>query len=321
MVPRGRALPQRRMLASMNLQQLDEPHRVFAERVILAVALPAVAGAVNASGFLAVGTYTSHVSGHVARIGDELAQSRPQSALGFAAFVAAFFFGAVSATAMVDRARRLLRARYVAPLLVQTGALGLFAVSTGIRGPGRSVALTGLLCFAMGMQNALVTKISGAVVRTTHVTGIVTDLGIESVRVAGWIRQELRRTSFLGKLEIAGGLFSDPEWKKLRLHAVILASFFIGAVVGPNLFLRFGQIAMIAPCFVLLFLAAFDFLLGIRAHDDHHPAGTSGGLPPALTSTTRIAPSGWSERAEVGHEQKPTDGDPSAPTTPPTDRK
>ena len=35
------------------------------------------------------------------------------------------------------------------------------------------------LLFAMGLQNSLVTRISDAVVRTTHLTGLFTDLGIE----------------------------------------------------------------------------------------------------------------------------------------------
>ena len=42
-----------------------------------------------------------------------------------------------------------------------------------------------LLCAAMGLQNSLVTRLSGAVVRTTHLTGVLTDLGIEGAR---WFR-------------------------------------------------------------------------------------------------------------------------------------
>lgn len=43
-----------------------------------------------------------------------------------------------------------------------------------------TVSLTAiLLCYVMGLQNALITKISHAEIRTTHVTGLVTDLGIE----------------------------------------------------------------------------------------------------------------------------------------------
>ena len=40
----------------------------------------------------------------------------------------------------------------------------------------------------MGLQNALVTRVSGAVVRTTHMTGVLTDIGIELVRMRAWVR-------------------------------------------------------------------------------------------------------------------------------------
>ena len=48
--------------------------RDWLENAILVMVLPFVAGAVNASGFMMLGVYTSHVTGNVARIGDELAQ-------------------------------------------------------------------------------------------------------------------------------------------------------------------------------------------------------------------------------------------------------
>ena len=56
----------------MPLRYVERNREVF-ERVLLAAVLPGVAGAVNASGFVLVGVYTSHVSGSVARIGDEVA--------------------------------------------------------------------------------------------------------------------------------------------------------------------------------------------------------------------------------------------------------
>ncbi|WP_316568022.1 DUF1275 family protein [Myxococcus sp. MxC21-1] len=44
----------------------------------------------------------------------------------------------------------------------------------------------------MGLQNALVTRVSGAVVRTTHITGILTDIGIQVVRLGSWLREGTR---------------------------------------------------------------------------------------------------------------------------------
>jgi uncharacterized membrane protein YoaK (UPF0700 family) len=246
-----------------------EERRFMVDRMILAIVLPGVAGAVNASGFLAVGTYTSHISGQVARVGDELAQGHRGQAVGALTLVGLFLAGAIAATAMIEWAKRLAKARYVAPLLVQAGLLAIFAFGAGFRlESGESLPLTGVLCVAMGLQNALVTKISGAVVRTTHMTGIVTDIGIEIVRLWMWWTTGLKKRSAREHVLIVGVLLRGPEWKKLRLHVSILLSFTLGAVAGPNLFLTYGQVAMMAPCFVLLLLAGFDLALGIHGTTD-----------------------------------------------------
>jgi uncharacterized membrane protein YoaK (UPF0700 family) len=228
--------------------------------------LPRVAGAVNASGFLAIGVYTSHVTGLIARVGDEWAQQRQASAIDAATLVAMFLVGAMVATALIEAARNRTRARYVVPLLLQAVMLAVFAAlaRTGVT-PQAAFALASILCFAMGLQNALVTRISGAVVRTTHMTGIVTDIGIELVRLLGWLRQRLfhfdglRRQTRILRLLSAG-----RPWRKLRLRLMIFSSFVTGAIVGPRLSLRFGQPAMLIPICLLLVLAAGDLLWGIR---------------------------------------------------------
>lgn len=77
-----------------------------------------------------------------------------------------------------------------------------------------------LLLFAMGLQNSLVTKISNAIVRTTHLTGLFTDLGIE-------ISQLFFPKSYPNKAGIKSTI-------KLRLYIII--SFFIGGLFGGYLY-------------------------------------------------------------------------------------
>lgn len=233
------------------------------ERLVLAMALPAVAGAVNASGFHAVGAYTSHVTGHVARIGDALAEGRYTLAVTSLGLVVAFLLGAMGATVLVERARRSGRTLYAGPLLVEALVLGGFGAWMGLwGGKAEHLSVVALLCIAMGMQNALVTKVSGASVRTTHLTGMLTDIGIESVRLGVWLKEELRHPA--DAMGIPRRFYQAPEWRKLRLHLAIVTSFLVGTIVGPQLFSHYGQAAMIAPCAVLLALAAFDFVAGIR---------------------------------------------------------
>src|SRR5438477_11176173 len=80
--------------------------RALMERAILAFILPGVAGAINASGFFAVGAYTSHVTGAVARIGGELAAGHLWLAARFSIFVGCFFLGALVSTLAVLYGRR-----------------------------------------------------------------------------------------------------------------------------------------------------------------------------------------------------------------------
>lgn len=240
------------------------------ESAILALVLPFVAGAINASGFFIVGTYTSHVTGTVARIGDELAQGNRNTALEAASLVVAFFLGAVVATALVHRARKRHRARYSMALLCEAVTL-LIVTLLGITDPKSIPALhfitTALLCFGMGSQNALVTRMSGAVVRNTHLTGIVTDLGIETVELVSWLRgREVWR------------LTTHPDLARLRLHLAIFFSFLAGAVIGPFLYLRWGYASMIFPIAGLLALAVFDHLIGLQMRKRITSSEGEGGL-------------------------------------------
>jgi uncharacterized membrane protein YoaK (UPF0700 family) len=233
-------------------------NRALWERATLAVMLPGVAGAVNACGFFAVGTYTSHVTGNVARVGDELASGHAWLAARSFAFVLSFVAGAMASTLLILYGKRSGGSPYWRPLLLECLALLVFAAQNGgtaQRAQVDSLALTSLICAAMGLQNAMVTKISGARVRTTHMTGIATDIAIESARAldALYRRRKGVETAVTADL------------RQLRLHAAILASFLSGAVVGPMLYLRVGHIALLLPCAVLLALAAFDGWLGLTA--------------------------------------------------------
>ncbi len=236
------------------------------EKVILAAILPGVAGAMNASGFFVLGIYTSHMTGIVARIADEVAKSEFVSAFHVSFVLAAFFAGAVVSAALVELGKSRHRGRYLLPLLLEAIALTFFAINTWKTANGavaHPVQATSLLCFAMGMQNALVTRISGAVVRTTHVTGIVTDLGIETFHVARWYVSHIRGNGIAAWLHGVKQIANDPEFDRGRLHVAIFVSFFSGAVVGPVLYLRYGADAMFVPVVVLVALAVFDASFGL----------------------------------------------------------
>ncbi len=264
--------------------------RSFLQNASLAVALSGVAGAVNATGFFVVGTYTSHVTGNLARVGDELAQGNFVVARSFFALVFAFLVGAMTATWLVEMARRKGgRGHYKSALLLETfvlASVGLLSSTVAAKGPALHLALTAALCFAMGLQNALVTKISGAVVRTTHLTGITTDFGIETVRLWYWFHDRSRGVGLLGKLRLVRASWRDPEAHKAWLHFSIFSSFFTGATVGPLLYLQHGHVAMILPCVVLLLLVGQDLML---AKKRMAVSRVPSAAPPAESGVARIA--------------------------------
>jgi uncharacterized membrane protein YoaK (UPF0700 family) len=191
-----------------------------------------VAGAINAGGFLAVGQYTSHVTGAVSSITDHLVLGQVGLASTAIAAVVAFLLGAMACAIMVNLARRQdLTSEYALPLLLEAMLILTFGLSGSQLSSYRGLLLpvtVVLLSFLMGLQNAMVTKLSGNVIRTTHMTGIVTDLGIELGKLVYWNRQRDAATLVL----------ADRE--RIRVLGGLLLAFIIGGVTGAFGFKHVG---------------------------------------------------------------------------------
>ncbi|MCC6464667.1 MAG: DUF1275 domain-containing protein [Planctomycetes bacterium] len=279
------------------VDELVEQRRRFVEAMVLAVALPGVAGAVNAAGVMAIGAYTSHVTGMVARFGDEIAYEHFNTAAATALLVMAFLVGAMAATVCVELARRRGTARYwhaVVLEIVLLAAFGVIAAQLPEAERTANLGLTLLVTAAMGLQNAMVSRLSGAVVRTTHMTGVVTDIGIESVRLAFLAREVSAR----GGKRSTWREFMDTEGRRLVLLCTIFASFVSGAIAGPLVYLWIGLWSVAVPCGVLALLAGIDYAIGLRWHPDAH-------LPPQASA----ASSGSSVRMPAVKREEPSDLD------------
>jgi len=211
----------------------------------LGCTLSAIAGATNAGGFLAVGQYTSHMTGILSSVADNLVLGQLQLALAGVALVTAFVSGSVTTAWMVNWSlRRQMRSAFARPLVVEAALLlvfGIFGTAINHFSPLFVPITVLLLCYIMGLQNAVITKISQAEIRTTHVTGLLTDLGIE-----------------LGKLlYFNGSVFPKKvvaNQGKLRIHGLLVASFFGGALAGAFGFKNYGYIATVPLAVVLLVL-------------------------------------------------------------------
>lgn len=220
--------------------ELDEPR--------LGLALTFVAGAINAGGLLLVGQYTSHMSGIVSALADHVALGA-WAALGAGlAALLPFLAGAACSAMLINWGRRQRRdsphrlpLRLEATLLIGFGLLGAGFQDS----PLAALPAVPLLCFLMGLQNATITKISGARIRTTHVTGLVTDLGIELGKLFYWNR-----------LRLPGEAPVRADRARMRLLGVLLGGFFLGGVAGALGFGHLGFASCLPLAGLLLLLAA-----------------------------------------------------------------
>ena len=234
------------------LRRLTGRERTESANRHLARFLAFVAGAANAGGFIAVRQYTSHMSGIVAGMADNLALGGLVVVLHGLAAVTAFLMGAFVTTICVRWARaRRLESVYALPLIVEAVLLAFFGLTGRVFSGNRALGTVLLLCFTMGVQNAILTKLSNAVIRTTHITGMVTDMGIGLGRLA------TRRWG-----DVHESMASD--WIRIRLWGSLIAMFFVGGVIGARGFKCVGFLFTLPLAVIPLALAVMPVLDDIR---------------------------------------------------------
>jgi uncharacterized membrane protein YoaK (UPF0700 family) len=240
------------------LRRLTGKRRSQAANRQLAHFLAFIAGATNAGGFIAVRQYTSHMSGIVSAMADNLAVGAMSWFAAGLSSLGAFLVGAASTAVLVNWGRRRdLESEYALPLLVEAGLLVCFGMLGGHLETHRwflEPATVAVLCFTMGLQNAIITKISQAEIRTTHVTGMVTDIGIELGKALYWNRQG-------GK---DGRLSVRADGEKLWLLTSLVGLFFVGGVLGAVGFKYAGFMSTLPLAAILLILAVVPVLDDLR---------------------------------------------------------
>ncbi|MBT9598658.1 MAG: DUF1275 domain-containing protein [Vitreoscilla sp.] len=219
--------------------------------------LAAVAGAINAGGFLAVQQYTSHVTGIVSAVADNLALGQMALVVDGVVGVLSFLLGAMTCAVLVNLARRKrLGSEYALPLLLEAALILCFGLMGSQLAHFEALLLPFtviLLCFIMGLQNAVVTKLSNAVIRTTHMTGIVTDLGIELGKLVYWNDRD----------HAMPAVRADRD--RIKVLAGLLACFLVGGVVGAFGFKAVGYAFTVPIALTLAAFALVPFLDDLRA--------------------------------------------------------
>ena len=226
-------------------RHLTGQHRTASINRMLGGVLAFNAGAINAGGFLVVHMYTSHMTGFASMLADNLVLGNMTLVLGAVGALMAFTCGAAFTAIQVNWARQHgLRSEYAFPLMVEALLLlvfGLMGATLGRQTPFAVPLTVLLLSFTMGLQNALVSKISSSQIRTTHMTGIVTDIGIELGKLFYWNRTGSPFESRVRANRI-----------KLRLLVTLLGAFVGGGIVGAAGFKYVGFVWVLPLALLLL---------------------------------------------------------------------
>lgn len=208
--------------------------------------LTAVAGSVNAVAVASAYHAVTHMTGTVFAISLEFSRGQTDIALRAAAVVTSFFLGAALSGFIVKQSTLHAGRRYGIALMVE----GVILAGAWFGLTKQSVAGEVLAAVGCGLQNALATSYSGAIVRTTHMTGVVTDLGIT---IGHWLARQ------------------PVEWFRVRLHLVLLLGFTSGGALGAVVFPVLGPATLLIP-------AAAVFVTGlvytVQRHlqrHDHRP--------------------------------------------------
>jgi uncharacterized membrane protein YoaK (UPF0700 family) len=250
--------------------------RTFARNLGMGSYLAFVAGLVNSFAFLAFGTFVSHISGHATRMAVEYSEGHVTLAASFFLATALFVGGALTTTLLLGPQTLETRGkRFTLPLAIEFIALcylisfqaGDISMAT-VKGSQAQTGAIYLLSFVMGLQNALIRQASGTIVRTTHMTGVATDIGIAlGTALTSFLKEvyaalarewELARSGrfrALSPTAVAKGVvrafIGVFRYERLLLHVSVFVAFLLGAVVGTLGYIKYGFHILYCPVAIL----------------------------------------------------------------------
>jgi uncharacterized membrane protein YoaK (UPF0700 family) len=205
-----------------------------------------MAGMINAVGFLGFRHQAiTHLTGTTTLLGVATATGNAATAFNLLAVMVSFLAGSILSGFLIQNSTLKLGRRYGVALLIESGLLFL-AIPFLQRSNSMGDYLASAAC---GLQNGMASTYSGAVLRTTHVSGIFTDLGI-----------------FIG--HYFRGLPVDT--KRMRLYLILLFTFFAGGGAGAAAFECFGYNTLLFPAvFTGLTGLAYGIYRTFKGANDH----------------------------------------------------
>jgi uncharacterized membrane protein YoaK (UPF0700 family) len=217
----------------------------------------------------------SHVTGNVTTFGMHLAATvggrEPVLTVLFLLHLPlGFLLGAMLSQLLLRLAERQHAVRPAAvPVMLEAVLLASLSIALGYftRSGGSAMWLwtvTSIGAVAMGLQNATITRISGSVVRTTHLTGVTTDLGTELVDLLLWKIRLLRTTTSVRWRRVFRVLHRRHAARRVLLLSAIYVSFLIGATGGAWVVFHWPAVSLWPPTVFLVLLSLADLSRVVR---------------------------------------------------------
>ncbi len=138
--------------------------------------------------------------------------------------------------------------------------LGTHALQGGVIRPSPSgifYLCVVLLTLAMGFQTATVRRAGGQGVRTTFVTGVLSEWAHAMTQYLSWLRQQSTERQVLQAVRASR---QQASFRRLRLLSGIWGCYVVGAICGSALELRMALFALVFPLCVLAVLIVIDVL-------------------------------------------------------------
>src|ERR1700712_1181814 len=158
-------------------------NRTLKANLMLASSTAMVAGIINVAGVIAFLAFTTNITGHVALLARKLSAQDIEEVVTVFIWLLMFFVGAFTSHFLVRTfERKSLYLAHAMPILTEMVILLFVAIYGNHFFDGTDLEreiIIGAMLFSMGLQNSLVSTISGGLIKSSHLTGLFTDLGGE----------------------------------------------------------------------------------------------------------------------------------------------
>jgi uncharacterized membrane protein YoaK (UPF0700 family) len=220
-------------------------YRTFRDNLQLGILTSFSAGMVNVISVILFFAFTSNVTGHYAILAQEISKGNWYQAAVVFVWISIYMGGAFTSSSFVIRAKKKRYLSHVIPIIIEVCCLLTVAVYMQFvydETLSETEFLVGILLYAMGIQNGLTASISNFSVKTTHLTGLTTDLGI----LLAMLTKKVNR--------------DDAEIiQKTKLLLAIMLSYMFGGILCGILYSFYGLSVFYMVCVVLSVVMIYDY--------------------------------------------------------------